>query len=322
MKKLLIYLLILFACCLNGQQSPAYTQFVFNKAGLNPAAAATDINQKLYYSFGIARTMIGFDNPPKQNFANFSMVLRPPRAYHFWQSVGCYIETDQSGVMSNNNIYAGYTYHLLLSKNIIASFGVYAGFRKFIISSQLLDPNDPLVQKTSFETFVYPDIIPGIRLSSKKFFVDISTRQITAIQQKNMFKKSGKQIGGPSYLNPNIYVSFGKVMPISNDFVLMPAVAVNNPVLAPPTVDVNVILFYNNLFGVGLAARNFNYLGAIFQIKILKNLAIGMAYNYSTNKFNKVSPSAFELMAGVVPIGLNTRFAGNRAIAKCPAVEF
>jgi hypothetical protein len=82
------------------------------------------------------------------------------------------------------------------------------------------------------------------------------------------------------------------------------------------------MLYYNNLFGVGLTSRNVNFIGGVFQIKLLKNLAIGMAYSRSINKLSYASPNGFELMAGVTPMGLNTKFTGNRAIAKCPAVEF
>ncbi len=206
LKLFITYLFIITFCFCKGQQAATYTQFTFNKAGVNPAASGTDINQKIYYIFGITRTMIGFDRAPKQNFANFSYTLRPPRSYHFWQNVGAYVETDQSGVMSNNSFYASYTFHLLLNKNSIASFGVFAGFRKFLISSQLLDANDPVIEKTNFNTYAYPDIIPGFRLSSKKYFFDICARQLTVIHQKDIIKKNGKQIGGPSYLNPNIYI--------------------------------------------------------------------------------------------------------------------
>ncbi len=322
LKTVITYLCICFVCLIKAQQVPIYTQYVFNKAGVNPAASGTDINQTINYIFGIARTLTAFDNAPKQNFVNFSYTIRPPRSYHYWQNVGAYIETDQSGVMANNNIYASYAFHLLLNKNIVISFGVQAGFRKFLIGTSLLDANDPVVKKTNSYTYSYPDIIPGLRLSGKKFFFDICARQLTVIQQKGIFKKNEKQIGGPSYLNPNIYIAYGRFIPVSHDFVLLPSVAINNAILSVPNVDVNMMLYYNNLFGVGISARNINFIGGIFQLKILKNLSIGMAYSHSINALNSISPNSYELMIGVTPMGLNTKFTGNRAIARCPALEF
>ncbi len=316
------YLCICFVFLIKAQQVPIYTQYVFNKAGVNPAASGTDINQTINYIFGITRTMTAFDNAPKQNFVNFSYTIRPPRSYHYWQNVGAYIETDQSGVMANNNVYASYAFHLLLNKNIIMSLGVQAGFRKFLISTSLLDANDPVVKKTNSYTYSYPDIIPGFRLSSKKFFFDLCARQLTVIQQKDIIKKNGKQVGGPSYLNPNIYIAYGRFIPVSHDFVLLPSIAINNAILSAPNVDVNVMLYYNNLFGVGISARNTNFIGGVFQLKLLKNLSIGMAYSHSINNLSSVSPNSYELMIGVTPMGLNTKFTGNRAIARCPALEF
>jgi len=315
-----LFIIALYFC--KAQQAATYTQFTFNRAGTNPAASGTDINQKIYYIFGVGRQMLAFNNAPKQNFANLSFTIRPPRSYHFWQNVGVYVETDQSGIMANNSFYANYTFHLLLNKNMVASFGVFAGVRKFLISSQLLDANDPAIQKTNFNTYAYPDIIPGFRLSSKKFFFDICAKQITVIQQKDIIKKNGKQIGSPSYLNPNLYVAYGRFIPVSHDFVLLPSIAVNNAILSVPNVDVSLMLYYNNLFGAGINLRNTNFISGIFQIKILKNLSIGVAYSYTINKLSYAVPNGFELMAGVTPMGLNTKFTGNRAIAKCPAVEF
>ena len=70
-----IYKLIFFCCFLTSaklvsQQTVMYTQYGFNKAGINPAAAGTEINQGLFYTFGVNRPWSGIDNSPKQNFTN------------------------------------------------------------------------------------------------------------------------------------------------------------------------------------------------------------------------------------------------------------
>jgi type IX secretion system PorP/SprF family membrane protein len=321
-KQLVTYLFIFSLCLHKAQQTTIYTQSTFNKAGINPAASGTDINQKIYYTFGVARPVIAFNNGPKQNFANLSFTIRPPRSYHYWQNIGFYVEADQSGIITNQSIYGSYTFHLLVNSNLVASFGVFAGARKFLINTALLDANDPIVQKTNFKANAYPDIIPGFRLSNKKFFFEISAKQITAIQQKDIISKNAKQIGGPSYLFANLFFSYGKFIPINNDFVLLPSIILNSPLIAVPNVDANMMLFYNNLFGAGISLRNTNFLSVIFQLKILKNLALGVAYSKTVNKLYTVAPNGFEIMVGVTPMGLNTKFTGHKSIARCPVLEF
>src|SRR6185312_4834740 len=110
------------------QQSSNYVQFLFAKAAINPAASGTNINQKIYYTFGANRQWYQLNNAPRQTFANFSYTIRPPRSYSYWQNVGALVERDEAGIQANNNFYLSYTIHLLLKKNLVASFGVYAGF--------------------------------------------------------------------------------------------------------------------------------------------------------------------------------------------------
>ena len=117
-------------------------------------------------------------------------------------------------------------------------------------------------------------------------------------------------------------VSSGKLGSVCSEFLLLPSIAINNAILSVPNVDVNVMLYYNNLFGVGITSRNISFIGGVFQLKILKNLTIGMAYSHSINKLSSISPNSYEFMVGVTPMGLNTKFTGNRAIARCPALEF
>lgn len=294
-------------------------QYIFNKAGVNPAAAGTNINQKYYYTFGANRQWVGYDRAPKETFVNFSITLRPPRSYSYWQNVGAMVERDQSGYMANNGVYLNYTIHLLLRKNLIASFGVFAGVREFLLSPHLINQNDPIARKDNYKTLVYPDLIPGLRLSNKKFFFDLTAKQVTIYQQQN-FK--GKGIGGPSRLNPSIFTSYGRVFSLGDYWIMLPSVAVNMQLFGVPSINPTIMFYYSNRIGFGAAARNTDFLSAIFQIRVLQNLSVGLAYSYSINKIAHASRNSYEIMVGVVPMGLGEKFKGGRSVAKCPALDF
>ncbi len=319
MKKSIIYLFLFFCSVIQAQQTIIYHQNIFNKAGMNPAASGTEINQEFNYTCGMNRQWIAFDQAPKANFANFSITIRPPRSYHYWQNVGFYIDTDQHGVMSNNGIYANYSIHLLLRKNLIASFGVYGGARKFLIQTGSFDQQDPAIQKSNFFTFTYPDVIPGFRLSNKKFFFGISARQVSTPQLKDLQKH---QIGSPSKLNTSLFMDFGRVVPLNDNFLLLPSITLNAALVGVPNVDFNAMVYYANVMGFGLALRNASFISAIYQVRILKNLSVGLCYSNSLNNARVVAPNSYEIVMGMTPMGLSSKFLGKHSVARCPALEF
>jgi len=286
---------------------------------MNPAASGLNINQKINYVFGANRQWIGFDNSPKATFANFSYTIRPPRSYSYWQNVGCLVERDQSGIISNNSFYLSYTIHLLLRKNLIASFGVYGGVREFYLSPGIIDSNDPIARNGTFKTIVYPDLIPGIRISNKKFFFDVSARQISVTQQQD-FK--GKHLGGPSKLNPTFFVSYGQVFSLNEYMIMLPSVAVNMALVSAPSINPTLMFYYGNRFGFGASMRNTSFLSGIFQVRVLENLSVGLTYSYSTNKVGAAARNSYEIMIGIAPMGLGGKYVGGRSVAKCPALDF
>lgn len=319
LKKSIIYFLIIWCAICEAQQTIIYTQYAFNKAGVNPAASGTDINQKFNYVFGVNRQWVGFDNAPKQNFANFSMTIRPPRSYHYWQNVGVYLDTEENGPFSNNGVYANYTIHLLLKKKLVASFGVYAGVRNYNLSPIAIDKRDPIMEKSNFRTLVYPDIIPGFRLNNQKFFIDLALRQITVYKLQDF---QGNKISGTSKLKPTLFFAYGRKIPLNDIFVLMPSVALNATILHYPAVDVNAMVYYINRMGGGIALRNLSILSFIYQVRIFKNLSVGVSYGTSLNSVRYVAPSSFEIMIGITPTGLDDKSTGKHSIARCPGLDF
>jgi type IX secretion system PorP/SprF family membrane protein len=319
-------ILYIFLACLTvfsslkAQQTAMYTQFAFNKAGMNPAASGTEINQEVYYACGINRQWLGFDNAPRQSFINFSYTIRPPRSYRYWQNAGIYLDDDEGGLLGNENIYGGYTIHLLLRKTMVASFGAYAGMRTFKRSiGGGFDPSDPAVAKSRATVYAYPDIIPGFRLSDKKFFLDLSVRQITVNKMQD-FK--GRRIGTNGLLQPTIYFDYGRKKALSDYLLMMPSVAVNLPIVGPPIIDANVMFFYANTIGGGFSLRNLSSASAILQLRFYKSLSVGIAYSYPVGMLRYAVQNSFEVMVGVIPQGMNTKVVGKHSIAKCPTLSY
>lgn len=317
--KRIVYILLALHVFANAQQVPMYTQYVFNKAGLNPAASGTDHSIKVNYLYGINRQWSGISGSPLNNFVNISYTLKPPREYLFWQNFGFYFDSDDYGLMGSNGVYGSYTMHRLIQKKTVLSIGVMAGARQYTRDMFLFDFKDPAVQNSRSQLWVYPDIIPGIRISGKKFFIGAAMRQISITSLKN-FK--GRKIGSPSLLYPNLYIDAGKNIEIAESVLMMPSIAINMPLVAPPTLDASLMFYFMNRVGTGVSIRNTNFVSGIFQIKMLQSMTLGVAYSYPINQTRLSSGHSFEMMLGVVPYGMSNKLVGTNSIARCPTLSY
>jgi type IX secretion system PorP/SprF family membrane protein len=297
MKKLCAYFLLLFISA-RAQQFPQYTQFIFNKIGYNPAASGTSVNAPFEIIGGARTQWVGAANNPKSEFISFNYNFVPQRSYSHWHNVGMYIDQDQDGLFVKNDVWLSYTFHLLLTKKMILSAGVFAGIKQFKLSAGNLDRNDPAVIKSSAAVIAYPDIVPGVRVSTKRFFADFCLQQITMYSQTGI----GGQIGTPSRLLPHYNLSAGKKAPWNDYNTLMIAINAHGSVVSLPSLEINVMNYYDKRFAYGASLRSRNFLCAIVQFRVLRNFNVGLAYDLSINKMLPAYPNTFELMFSVSPI--------------------
>jgi hypothetical protein len=196
--------------------------------------------------------------------------------------------------------------------------GVFAGARRFSVIKTLIDPADPVNVASSVYLWAYPDVIPGFRLSSKKMFFDVSLQQI----YKNAQAQGNKQIGNKSFLAHQLYVSYGRRIFLDNGFVLIPALNIHSSFTNIPSAEFNFMAYYNKRIGIGASVRGRNFISGIVQLRIIKNVTLGMAYDYSINQISAAAPHSFEFMLGVTPMMLLEGDKMKNSIAKCPTFDF
>lgn len=301
------------------QQTPQYTQFTFNKYGFNPAAAGTNINSKVEAIMGIRKQWIGFTQAPASNFVCFNYTIRPERSYKRWHNVGIYTTNDKAGIYQNFGIYASYTIHIPLTNKLTASCGIFAGARRFTLATGFVSEMDPVRINTSQPVWTYPDIIPGIRLYNKKMFFDISVQQI----YKNRQVQGDKQIGNKSVLTPHTYITYGRQFALDKGFLLVPAINLHGSFSGIPSAELNVMAYYQKRVGAGLTIRNTDFISGIFQVRFLKNITAGIAYDFTINRFNSAYSNTIEFMIGATPMmALLGSDRGRTSVAKCPDFDF
>jgi type IX secretion system PorP/SprF family membrane protein len=319
MKKAGLLFSMSLALALSAQQVPQYIQHGFNRAGLNPAAAGLDNTQKINYVFGTSRLWGTFENSPRSSFINFSYTIRPPRGYRYWQNAGIYFEDVSAGLMGSNGIYGTYTFHLLVQKKNVLSFGIMGGARLYERSVGYFDVQDPAVARSQSALWVYPDLIPGVRFTTRKFYFGCSARQVTITRLKNWKNRS---IGGPSRLQPHLYLECGKSVEVGEQILMVPSLALSLPLLAPPTVDGSLLFYFAHRLGLGAAVRNSNFVSGIIQIRFLQTMTAGFSYSYPMNQTRYVAGNSFEIMLGIAPSGMNQKLNGISSVARCPTLAY
>lgn len=299
MKKYCVcFFILLFVRLINAQQFPQYTQFIFNKIGYNPAASGTAVNAQFEIIFGARTQWIGVPNNPKSQFVSFNYNFMPKRSYHYWHNIGAYIDQDQNGAFTHADLWLSYTFHLLINRKMVLSAGLFAGVKQFRFSANSFDQNDPAIAKSASAIIAYPDIVPGMRLSNKKFFVDVSLPQISIYKQSGI----GGQIGSPSKLLPHYILSAGKKGRLNDYHTIMIAANVKGSVVTVPSIELNVMDYYDKRFAFGASIRSKNFLCAIFQFRVLRNVNIGLAYDFSINRMLRASANTAEVMISISPI--------------------
>lgn len=299
MKKFVLHIFLMtLVLPLFSQQFPHYTQFIFNKIGYNPAASGTSLNAPFEIIFGGRTQWIGINNNPKSQFVSLNYNFVPQRSYHAWHNVGVYVDQDQNGLFTKNDVWLSYTYHMHISKKLILSAGVFAGIKQFKLNTADLDRADPAVQASSSSVLAYPDIVPGIRISNKKTFLDFSLQQLTMYKQKGI----GGAIGSPSKLTPHYNVSAGR-KGILNEFnTIMFAINLRGSFIGLPSAEFNMMNYFNKRFGYGFSIRGKDFISGIIQFRLLRNFNVGMAYDLAINKVFKASPHTVEVMLGISPV--------------------
>lgn len=318
MRILLFFLFISCFLFVDAQQTPRYTQYTLNNLGGNPAYAGTN-PMKLEVMLGRRNQWYGFDNAPTTTFFSVNYGYRGNYSFKGWHGFSAYVEEDKVGAITNKQAYLGYAYHFRIITGINVGFGLMAGVRSFGLSNALFNVNDPAFTQTKAFIYAYPDFIPGMRVYSKKFFVDLSVRQL----YKNKMVQGNKFIGGNGKLSPHYYLTIGRKIHLGyNNFMMVPTIHAQSTLVGIPQVDANIMLYYKKRIGVGANYRVGNSFSGIVQVNIHKNIVAGFSYDYTANRFRSAAANTYEFMIGISPVMSDESDSRRRNVAQCPTFDF
>jgi type IX secretion system PorP/SprF family membrane protein len=288
MKKLLVFLLaVVTANNLFAQQTPQYSQYMFNGLAINPAYAGS----KDYLSACALYRMQWMDFPGAPKTGTFS-IHTPISAGKM--GLGLTFITDKIGPTSRMDFSAAYAFHIETGSGVFA-LGVKGGGTQYsakLSELKTFDPNDQ-VQINGDKSEFRPQAGAGLYYYTDKFYAGLSVPELL----KDDPKKSSDIKTGPSNAM-HYFFTTGIVLGSSDNFKIKPSVMLKYADSAPLNYDINANLFFGKVLGIGVSYRSEDALVGLLSLQLTPQLRFGYSYDMIQTDIKDFAPASHEFMLG------------------------
>lgn len=285
MKKLSILLTLLVTVAISyGQQDPQYTQYMYNMNVVNPAYAGSEGT----LSIGLlGRTQwTGLPGSPKTLTFSVNAPIKDN------MGLGLSAIVDKIGPVSEQNIYADFSYTVNLDYYSNLAFGLKAGatFQTIDFKSlQLEYQQDPLF--TNNLNKAYPNFGAGVFYYTSRYYLGLS---VPNLLRTRYFEKSNGKISRAAE-RTHIFLTSGYVFDISEDLKLKPHTMIKAVQGAPLSIDLSANVLIQNFLELGIGWRIEDSISGLVNVKATDNLRIGYAYDYTISNLGDYNNGSHEV---------------------------
>jgi len=308
------------------QQKPQYTQYVLNNMLINPAV--TGIENYFDIKTGYRSQWTGLQGAPVTSYISGSVPFGSdfvggdaaalsggnganPYSRLYTQNyeaaaphhgLGFMVVSDLAGPISTTNLDLTYAYHLGISSTFNLSVGVAAGMNHISLNTAELtleNPLDPAIANGNNSQWK-PDLGIGVWGYSSNYYFGVSALQL--LSQNQYFSTSNSVSQAKTV--PQILVSGGFKVFLTDDVTLLPSSLVKFIKPLPVTYDINMKVAFKDRFWVGAAYRNGDAVSGMFGLNISSLINISYSYDYTTSALRTVSNGTHEIVIGLM---LNNR---------------
>ena len=289
MKKILVTALLLLLTSLNAnaQQSPHYTQYMYNMTIIKPAYAGSKEN----LSFGLLyrKQWIEIEDAP----TTFSLSGSAPVGKNV--GLGLSIISDKIGPVEENNVYADFSYTLNLGGEHRLALGLKAGitFQKIGLFS---DINNTLQQQGD-GAFAQDSNTSNLNIGTGFFYY--TNKYYFAASIPNMLNAAHLNNDGNYFLEkkvPHYFITGGYVFDLSPNLKFKPFAMVKSAFNTPTSLDVSANFLYIEKFEMGATYRLQDSFGVMVNYAISPTLRIGYAYDHIVSDLKVTTPSSHEII--------------------------
>jgi len=285
LKLVILFFIIVLSLDATAQQDPQYTQYMYNMNVLNPAYAGS----RETLSIGVlGRTQwVNIDGAPQ----TLSLALHAPVTEQM--GLGISVIADKIGPVSEQNVYADFSYTVPTSETGKLAFGLKGGVTLHSIDQSLLQSidNENNVYY-DFDNKTLPNIGAGVFYYTNKYYLGVSMPNI--LQSKYFEKKNG--IISEASEKTHVFVTSGYVFDLSQTLKFKPSLMAKGVSGSPLSLDLSANFLINNKLELGVSHRLSDSVSGLVSFLVSQNLRIGYAYDYTLTNlgdFNSGSHEAF-----------------------------
>lgn len=284
-KNIIIIIVIFVSLSVQGQQDPQYTQYMYNMNIVNPAYAGSQ--EGLVLSF-LARTQwVGINDAPRTLTFN----AQAPVGKNV--GLGVSVLSDKIGPLSEEHVYADFSYSLQVNDNAKLALGLKAGAT--FLSAPLAFLNTVNSGDIAFQNNlneVKPNFGVGAYYYTDKYYLGLSLPNLL----KTVHFERANGFVSRALEEMHFFFTGGYVFSFDNDIKFKPSFLVKAAVGAPITVDYSANILFNENIEFGLSYRYDDSLSAIFSLNVIKQLRMGYAYDHTFTNLGNFNSGSHEIL--------------------------
>ena len=284
---ILLFILLTCQAFVKAQQTPIYTQFMFNPFMYNPAIAGIDP----YYQIRSNHRFqwIGIKDPPVTNTLSF----QGPHA-RLNMGYGGYLYNDVTGPTSKTGLTGSYAYNVGLTENLRLSMGLSMGIIQYRVDGTQITFKEPEsgVEKGIHSSYV-PDANFGLYLYHSKYYVGFSTAQLVNTKLNLTNEKNGL-----NKLKSHFFVMGGYIYEINTNFKLEPSILLKGTAPSQFQADINTRIMYQNKGWLGVSFRSQDAFSVLLGYIHENKIYIGYSYDFTITDLRKYDSGSHEIMIG------------------------
>ena len=259
-------LIFLFSLIISAQQTPHYTQYMYNMQTINPAYVG--VRSDLSINLLSRSQWVGVEGAPKTT--TFSLNGRTINGL----GLGFSVINDKIGLaeISNVNIDASYT--VVLSERNRLSLGLKGGASFFNNNlAEGITPDNEIYASTKGSNI---NVGVGAFFYNERYYVGLSMPYLLKTPQFRI--DNSENVTGLSD-NINVFTTAGIVFEINEKIKFRPSTLIKYVQNLPLSIDFNTNILYNNKIELGLSYRYHDSASAMIAVVLGKNFRIGYAYD-------------------------------------------
>jgi type IX secretion system PorP/SprF family membrane protein len=267
------------------QQTPMYSQYMFNMMNINPAYTGSREVPNL--TMLLRNQWSGFPGAPTSGSVTYDS--RVEGRNHSW---GGQMYYDKIGIERTTGFQGFYSYSAPFERSTL-SLGLNVGMLNYNINYNKTNPydvGDPSLQAV-INRFL-PTAGLGALLSGDRWYVGLSAPAL----MKTKVSSDGQAVIQQAGAEGHYFLSAGYVIPVSESVVFKPSTLLKASSGAPLQADLNMNVWVNDIIGFGGSYRTSDAVVGMIELKLNPMFRLGYAYDHNISDLVNYNSGTHEFM--------------------------